>query len=242
MSKKRCYYCGSPSVVSKEHASPKQLFKCFICDKITVPSCEKHNENKSMDDESIIKAMLMSLDNLSEKYKYEEKILKLINKTKPHFSQVKRNVKSKLISDKLPSSLKKEIAHISENVNLNEWIKQLTAALVYSVINKYDPSNKFVEGFVFRPFWISDRVINKGIENIVKNIKRKKQFQEFLEECEWFKGWRSGKNNYPESIYKFYFSIIDESMIFKHIFFKRFNWYVIFEAFVETREIISDYC
>ncbi len=240
MSEKKCYYCGSLKV-SREHAPPKQLFKGFICDKITVPSCEKHNKHKSFDDESIIKAMLISLDNLSEKYKYEKEIKKLINSTKPYFPQVKKTVKSELISDKLPKDLKYELAHLSGNIDIEEWIKQITAALVYSVIKRYDPANKFKEAFVFLPFWIPNSVVYKGLKNIKKELKRKKHFKELFEGNEWSDGWSSGKNNYPASIYKFFFSIVDEFVIFKHVFLKQYNWYVVFEASDKTKKMLLDH-
>ena len=49
-----CYYCGAKKN-SKEHLPPHQFFKGFDVDSLTVYSCEKHNNEKSFDDEVIKK-------------------------------------------------------------------------------------------------------------------------------------------------------------------------------------------
>jgi len=63
----KCYYCGSKAT-SKEHVPPQQLFKNFQCDRITVPSCDIHNGDKSGRDQAIIhgffKSLLSYKDNL----------------------------------------------------------------------------------------------------------------------------------------------------------------------------------
>lgn len=52
---KRCYWCGielTPSSIKREHVPPKAFFpKGFKKDLMTVPSCEKHNNNFSKLDE-----------------------------------------------------------------------------------------------------------------------------------------------------------------------------------------------
>ena len=48
------YYCGTQAS-TRENLHPKQIFKGFHVDSITAPSCEKHNTEKSGDDEEIVK-------------------------------------------------------------------------------------------------------------------------------------------------------------------------------------------
>ena len=68
-----CYWCGAPAT-SKEHVPPKCLFpelkdiegiysdNCRK-DLITVPSCDKHNLNKSKDDEILMACLAPLLGN-----------------------------------------------------------------------------------------------------------------------------------------------------------------------------------
>src|SRR5258706_15617847 len=60
--KKPCYYCGSQAN-SDEHAPPRQMFKGFSCDSITVPSCSTHNSEKGGADQAIVSAFLIPLFN-----------------------------------------------------------------------------------------------------------------------------------------------------------------------------------
>jgi hypothetical protein len=68
--RKVCYYCGEPAT-TREHAPPK----CFFPPKAnlqlkTVPSCEKHNNTKSGDDQYLLTHICMNAgagDNLPKK-------------------------------------------------------------------------------------------------------------------------------------------------------------------------------
>ena len=55
-----CYFCGAPGPSKREHVPPQMIFNNSSCDKITVPSCEKHNNDKSPNDHTIITAIIMS--------------------------------------------------------------------------------------------------------------------------------------------------------------------------------------
>lgn len=57
-----CYYCGGKTT-SDEHAPPRQMFRAFDCDSITVPSCETHNSAKAGRDQAIVSAFLIPTQN-----------------------------------------------------------------------------------------------------------------------------------------------------------------------------------
>ena len=70
-----CYMCGNPAI-TKEHVPPKCLFPekkdigtdKYRLDLITVPSCEKHNNLKSDDDEFLMVSLAGILGNNSIGY------------------------------------------------------------------------------------------------------------------------------------------------------------------------------
>ena len=62
---KTCYYCSTYDT-SKEHVPPKQMFKGFACDRLTVYACDEHNNKKSGYDQAVITGLLTSLANMQK--------------------------------------------------------------------------------------------------------------------------------------------------------------------------------
>ena len=56
-----CYFCGGPAT-TMEHAPPKQMFRAFECDSITVPSCDEHNTRRSASDQAIVSADIRNIE------------------------------------------------------------------------------------------------------------------------------------------------------------------------------------
>ncbi len=129
---KLCYFCGKPAI-SMEHIPPRQLFKGFSYDSMTVPSCSEHNNMKSGLDQAILSTFLRPfLDpKLLRKQPAEMRIALAQNfKT---FQRTKNISSSQsLISDYKVS----KVGHL--NADINQWIKQLTAGLICWVIKKRD--------------------------------------------------------------------------------------------------------
>lgn len=89
-----CYWCGN-AATSREHVPPKCLFptekdsgdgKSYRADLITVPSCEKHNGEKSDDDEHLLYILTTSVTNngLGKSYFKSKTVQKI--KEKPHLA------------------------------------------------------------------------------------------------------------------------------------------------------------
>lgn len=90
--KESCYMCEREAT-SREHVPPKCLFpenkdlpKGFNFRKslITVPSCDKHNSNKSLDDEYLMFVLASTFQGNNHKQRYfETKVMRAISR-KPH--------------------------------------------------------------------------------------------------------------------------------------------------------------
>lgn len=232
--KQCCYYCGVP-YVSYEHAPPEQLFKGFSCNKIQVPSCDLHNGQKSGRDNIVIKGMLISLDAVSHKYPPHGDAKIAISIGKSQFSQVKRQVKNiDKIMDQPP------LTFIDSTDKTEDWMRKLTAALIFNATGKYDSGNKFDEAVVFCPTWI------RGVESIelsaiIESLKIQKKQDDWLGNLNWESGWSSGKINFPARIYNFKLNFdFVEDIVFKHQFYDSLVWYVGVKTTNQTREKIID--
>ena len=231
--KQCCYYCGAPKT-TLEHAPPQQLFNGFQCNKIKVPSCDLHNGQKSGRDNSVIKGMLIALDTVAHKYPPKSDAAKAINLAKLQFSQVKRQIKNVNKIEGQPS-----LTHFDSSIKTEDWMKQLTAALVYDAIKKYDSENKFDEAIVFCPTWISGGQTIE-LEHIIETLKIQNLQEDSLRKLNWEIGWSSGKKDYPTGIYNFKlcFDFV-EDIVFRHQFFDSLVWYVGVKTTNETREKIK---
>jgi hypothetical protein len=85
-----CYYCGAIAS-SGEHIPPKQMFKTFKCDSITVPSCDVHNTKKSGHDQSIVSALLIPLYTGRKHYQLEPEVEQAISAAACLFERTKRS-------------------------------------------------------------------------------------------------------------------------------------------------------
>lgn len=230
--KQSCYYCGAPKT-SLEHAPPKQLFKGFDCNKIKAPSCDIHNGQKSGRDTAVIKGMLIALDTVAYKYPPKSDAAKAINLAKLQFSQVKRQIKNINKIEGFPS-----LTHFDSSIKTEDWMKQLTAALVYDAVRKYDSRINFDEAIVFCPTWVRGEPTIE-LERIIETLKVQKLQDDSLQKINWEKGWPSGKKNYPTGIYNFKLSFdFLEDIVFRHQFFDSLVWYVGVRTTNETREKI----
>ncbi len=232
---KQCYYCGA-SVTSMEHAPPAQMFTMFPCDKVTVYSCDQHNASKSGSDEAIIKAMLISLRNTSYLYpNRSHEIKKAIEVAEPYFPRLKNVITTHPIMENPPDNLGAELAHLPPQIDIKEWMRQLTAALVYNAIRRYDPAIRWDEALVKSPHWIPAKPGAIERERLTDLLRKSFTEESNFESLDWQPGWPSGPNNYPADIYRFDVNWAYAPIIFKHCFFNSYSWYVGFEASRQTK-------
>src|SRR5258706_14137695 len=94
--RKPCYYCGAPPPSTQEHAPAKLMFGAFDCDSITVPSCVKHNSEKSHKDRAVVTVLIKSLARAVENGMVSTDLpadtVKAIRYLEPNFRQANREV------------------------------------------------------------------------------------------------------------------------------------------------------
>lgn len=223
--KKECYFCGRPAQFP-EHAPPKQMFKRFNCDSITVPSCNLHNNKKSGRDQAIIHGFFKSL--IPYQSTLSGDILTAFRYAEQSFRYTKRTaVISKLLkhpSEKyrgLPS-----LAYLPPDVKMIDWIRQLTAAIIYSGIQSYDPTIDWKKIRVESPEWIHtngpESVDEKEAISRFTNMDEKKKL---MAKLTWKEGWSAYPRAYPANIYRFCLHFSSSETIMNHIFYSRYYWY-----------------
>lgn len=234
--KEACYYCDKKAC-TVEHLPPKQMFKGFDCDSITVPSCEDHNNSKGGTDQAIVSAFLIPLRNGKEEYHLDDKILKAIQIAEPSFERAKRRVKSVPLLRNSSPGFKNlpDISYINSSRDLKNWIRQLTAGLVYDALQAFDSKTDWPETHVYSPDYIESKgPVPMEPERAISNLKKNKELQTKSEGLPWKRGWSARPRPYPSAIYTFQVCIEDELVVFKHTFYAQFKWYVFFLASQET--------
>ena len=226
---KACYFCGDKKA-SKEHIPPQQIFKGFKINRITVYSCDKHNSKKSCKDEAIVKAMLMAIDN-SFNIKITPELAKALEEVEEHLDQVKKLIKKEQI---IKDSKEKTIC-LDESVDLDNWIKQLSAGMIYYKIKKFDNENKFSESKVFERNSFSKNI--KTFEDFQTERKRKIKLQNLSDVGGWQKSWLP-ENYYPEILYFFEYKFIGNYILIKHVFYKCFVFNNLIEISINTKDLL----
>ena len=127
---KPCYYCGPPPPSTQEHAPAKLMFAAFDCDSITVPSCIRHNSEKSNSDRAVVTVLIKSLvrafENGMSTTDLPADATRAIRSLEPNFRQANREyLTAHLLED---PELDFEIPAI--NVSVFHWMRQLSAALL----------------------------------------------------------------------------------------------------------------
>lgn len=242
---KVCYYCGGKAT-SKEHVPPKQMFKAFLCDSITVDACDKHNTARSGRDHAIVTAFLQSLyhmQNSGRRYSIIPDVAAAIDVAHAHFERSKKLVKSRPSLADPPVHLSgiPKVAHLSHGAGIRDWIQQLTAALVFHGTGYFDSTINWSKSLAFSfDFWdfVTDKPptmaeVNEWHEQIalIKN---------YYKELSWQTGWSSHPTPYPSTIYYFqlYFGP-QQHIIFHHRFYTQYSWYVRVEVSKSTRDLLQ---
>ncbi|MCX5875801.1 MAG: hypothetical protein NT087_05825 [Deltaproteobacteria bacterium] len=237
-----CYFCGK-AASEDEHAPPKQMFKNFVCDSITVPSCSLHNSNKGEHDQAIVSALLLPLYNGNIKYPLEKEVQKAVDTGKSSFERAKLKAIDSPLLKNPPESLKDlpNLTYLVSSIDINMWIKQLPAALVWDASKFFDPNIDWEKSIA----WSPNRIVSNANTSLETGgvqliLKKQIEIQQCLESFDWADGWSASPRAYPESIYFFqiYFPGNNE-VIFKHKFYNRYTWYMWFSASTDIISIIK---
>jgi hypothetical protein len=225
---KPCYYCGKLST-GKEHIPPQMLFKEIVCDKITVPSCDHHNMDKSGIDQSIIAGFSLSLQSLKKDPKFKNVTDKVPQnafnsgnfKTK---DCVKKSVYLKPIISpftgaKLPLP---DMSYLESVPDLKDWLIKITAGLVRDGLRRFEPNIDWNSAITVNPSVTNLNGI-KGLEETQRNVDRA---NEIKSKKPWYRGWPSGKRDYPKNVFQFCLHFTNNKTFFYYTFYSVFHFYV----------------
>jgi hypothetical protein len=246
---KPCYYCGAPAPSSREHAPVKIMFEAFDCDSITVPSCEKHNTARSLDDRAIVTFFLRGLSHSLKSGSLTPNQLKALEMAEHKLGEAREITLQPLVRDHF-GMVDTPLSHIDETAKAWNWMRQLTGALTWSVLGDYEPSINWDTAIV----WSPEYVVDTGLLDIQQAGLRLDRLGSIKAEVDriavhWWPGWSSYPRRYPPDIYRFDVSLVPSQyllrnsskfeLIFRHCFYGQFRWYVWFTASKVIKTVIS---
>lgn len=231
-----------------EHAPPRQMFKGFDCDSITAPSCDKHNSEKSGNDQAIVCALLIPLkarqgeDRLAVAGLSAD-VVKAIKMAEKSFARSRRRARqAPLISDAPPALRNRStVSYLDPATNIYGWMRQLTAALVCHACGGSAPEVDWESALSFSPdYWPSPTPPHPLPAQHASTIAaRMSQTQALLEKGDWRCGWSATPRAYPPTIYKFRVLLGTDTVDFAHTFYEHYTWYVRFSAPDEVLRVLA---
>jgi hypothetical protein len=246
---KPCYYCGAPAPSIKEHAPVKMMFEAFDCDSITVPSCERHNTAKSLDDRAIVTFFLRGMYYSLKTGSLTTNQLKALDVPEYRLAKANEVTLQPLVRDPL-GVVDAPLSHIDETKKVKDWMRLLTAALTWSVQGNYDPSVNWDQAIVWSPEYAADTG-QLDIEQAGFRLGKLRSIKTEVDRISvyWWPGWTSYPKGYPPDIYRFHVSLLPSQyllkngskseVIFRHRFYGQFQWYVWFTASETVKTTIA---
>lgn len=243
--RKPCYYCGAlpPPPSEKEHAPPRMMFKGFTHAAITVPSCDAHNYSKHLGDQAIVTAIAWSAHCLMQDHPESplltNNVRKAINILQPQFAQASNQVELRLY-------LNLRLPYLQPSAQIQPWMRQLTAALVWSAVGRKDPLCNWDEACSWSPTWRQDPPDPLTKEGELQYWRAKSNLEQSFNTLTWSPGW-SHIPHYPQDIYSFELSFMHipeiqeiSFIFFRHRFYNGIStWYVGFAASKQTAQALT---
>jgi hypothetical protein len=207
------------------------MFNGFDCDSITVPSCEKHNTGKSIGDRGIVTALIMSV---SQMYNNRDKlsvvltpnIIRAIQLLEPDFPQARNEVELRDIFIDPPEGFDIPLPYMQPSAFIPSWIKQLTAALVWSVIGFHDKETDWDNSVPWSHGYLPASGSPINFDEVAAELAKNRELDHEFEQMKWHNGWSAMPRNYPKDIYSFELSFVAEperwegkNIIFRHRFY-----------------------
>lgn len=167
--KQQCYICGAP-FYSVEHAPARSFFpKDKRNSLITVPSCKKHNEDMSIDDEYVRLIIACSIGNNKVAIAhFKEKCIKTLQRSEALTKTLASSSKYVLVSKDNESPHKELTIEIDRN-RFNKVIRKIAYAMYY---------NKFGEVWqrklnIGTEYLLNEDNSNEPLAKLIQEIKKK---------------------------------------------------------------------
>ena len=205
---------------------------------ITVPSCDKHNSEKSFADKAILTSFAKVV---LEGYKihpgdpqYTRNIMNTVAFLESTFDEVEKLVVWEgFYAEPTPLQIN-DMVYFKSTLSLLDWVKQLTAALVWHVVGHPQTSVEWDYVEVYNPYLYPEGSHSQveGTKIILDNETRKAE----LDKLTWHRGWSAYPKPYPRDIFRFdlTFDVVEPwheaNVLFRHVFF---NGNVLFYVPVE---------
>jgi hypothetical protein len=162
---------------------------------------------------------------------YSPEVKKAIEIAKSSFNFTMRRVKSVDLFETSPFKNKfPKVAHLQGRID--NWIKHLTAVLVWDAIKRYDDSIDWSKAFVRSPNWLPfDLPEPPDVEKVIEKASAAQEIDNMESKIDWLVGWSAFPRSYPPEIYQFYFVDAKQNdLFFKHRFYESYNIFVLFSA------------
>jgi hypothetical protein len=214
------------------------MFKGFACDRITVPSCEDHNSRKGGRDQAIVNAMLSPLRNMLQTWGHDRSkvtsdVEKAIREAGPSVERTKQSAFSKPLFIDPPEQLGElpDMAYLVGAARIGEWVRQLTAALVFDATRPERVEIDWPGTLAWSPTWIpSPEGSSLPFQNAFVELAVVNGAAMLLDSLCWRRGWSAKGRGYPETLFYFEIHAEAENVIFRHRFYGSFTWYVLFHV------------
>lgn len=203
------------------------LFKGFSCDSITVPSCGTHNNGKSGRDQAIVHGFFKSL--IEYKNTLHGDVLRAFTIAEKSFNYTKKTaVISNLLRNPIgPFKDLPDLAFLPPDINIISWIRQLTAAIIYSAVLSNDGTINWERIEVVSPNFVpTNSPGTTEVKDAVSYFSQMNEMMSFMLNLTWVNGWSPHPRPYPKSIYRFNLHFSSDILIMHHIFYERYNWFV----------------
>lgn len=234
------------------------MFQDSSCGRFTVPSCVEHNTHKSGDDAAVMSLLLREVhgrlkDEISQnQMQLLDRHSRRLAETKQRIMEQSRNVSEKRMIQDHPGFVDRPVPYIDRSSILYKWMRQLTAALVWTATGTHDNGIEWSKAFVFCDRFIpeSDTAL-MTLADVAHRLEHRREERRYIDRFAslWSAGWTPPNGQYPRDIYRFEVSLVpscdltdDGSLLivfFRHFFFGDQAWYVGFTTSRATKDELS---
>jgi hypothetical protein len=121
---------------------------------------------------------------------------------------------------------------------IHGWIRQLTAALVWSVTGSYDPNTDWDNSVPWSHGYLPSSGEPRTFEDISNEMLKNQDIDQLFKQMKWHDGWSALPRKYPKDIYSFELSFIQNlepwqglNVVFRHRFYNSTSvWKILFKA------------
>ena len=234
---KVCYYCGEPAT-GQEHAPPKQMFKAFDCDSITVPSCDGHNTSKSFDDQVIIDLLMHGVDWQRKRASIGKHASEALSLRPSSFTRTKRLIDyaSPVDHPAVPT-----IPYLERGPDIYTWMQCIAAALVFDGAGFRDPRIDWSAALVFSPSFLpGPKGLSMPLDDAAQWLRARQQTADGWDRSfDWRKGWSAQPKPYPADVFAFDVGFYRRGFVgLRLLFYGESRWYVVTHMCGRTRRAL----